>query len=124
MTNLLQRSFLLTIGAAALTKDMAEAFTDELVQKGQEASGEGKKAVDDYVEKAREEARSFRGAIDRNMKKTLEDVGVPTREQFEELKLKVAQLEHRISLLEKEKLSSSSPTADPEREEQEEAEGE
>ncbi len=100
MANLIERSILLTIGAASLTLDMTEAFAGELMKRGQDTTDESRKAMDELVERARDEARSFRGSIDSSMKKVLQDMGVPSSAKLEEIELKLAQLEHRISLLE------------------------
>jgi polyhydroxyalkanoate synthesis regulator phasin len=100
MANLIERSILLTIGAAALTLDMAESLAGEMVKRGQETSEESRKAMDELLERARGEAMSFRGDIDSGIRNLLSEAGVPSREQLSELELKLAQLEHRISLLE------------------------
>ncbi len=100
MNELLQRSILLTIGAAALTLEMTESLASEMVKRGQETTEESRKAVEEFMDRARDEARSFRGNMDSSLKKTLSDIGVPSREQLAEMELKIAQLEHRLSLLE------------------------
>lgn len=100
MTSMLERSILMTIGAAALTKDVADAITNEFVLKGREITGEGREAVDDLVGRAREEAGAVKGKLDDSLKRTFHDLGLATSEHVEELELKVAQLEHRLSLLE------------------------
>lgn len=100
MTSLLERSILMTIGAAAITRDMAEALTNGFVHKGEEAAAEGRQAVDELVGKAREEARGVRGKIDDNLRRTFTDLGLADSGRLEELELKMAQLEHRLSLLE------------------------
>lgn len=100
MNNLLERSFFLTLGAAALTKEVAEGVVSELVKRGQITSDEGRKTVDEVVEQAKNETRGLRTRIDEAMQRNLQDLGLAPREQVEDLQLKIAQLEHRISLLE------------------------
>ncbi len=100
MSNLLERSILMTLGAASLTRDMAEAAIGDFINRGQEARGEGREAVNELVGKARDETRAARGRIDASLQRTFRDMGLATGEQLEELELKLAQLEHRISLLE------------------------
>lgn len=101
MNKLLERSILLTVGAAALTLDMTEALAGMLAGRGQETTEEGRRAVDELLDKARGEALSFRGGLESSLKKALSDAGMPSREQLEEMELKIAQLEHRLALLEK-----------------------
>lgn len=100
MNDLLQRSILLTIGAAALTLDMTESLASDMIRRGQETTDEGRKAVDEFMERARDEVRHFRGNVDSSLQNTLRDIGIPSKEKIMEMELKIAQLEHRLSLLE------------------------
>ena len=100
MTNLLERSILMTLGAAMLTRERAESLAENLAQKGDETTALGREAVDEVVGKAKEEARSLRGRFDDTLQRNFREMGLAPSAGIEELKLKVAQLEHRISLLE------------------------
>jgi len=109
MANVFERSILMTLGAAMLTKEMAESLADNLSQKGEETTTLGREAVDEVVDKAKEEARSLRGRFDDTIQRNFRELGLAPNIEIDELKLKLAQLEHRISLLEAE-----SPKARPE----------
>lgn len=100
MANMLERSILMTLGAAMLTKEMAESLADSLAQRGGETTALGREAVDEAVDKAKEEARSLRGRFDDTLQRNFRELGLAPSTEIEELKLKVAQLEHRIKLLE------------------------
>lgn len=102
MANMLERSILMTLGAAMLTKEMADSLADSLSQKGEETTALGREAVDEVVDKAKDEARSLRGRFDDTIQRNFRDLGLANGSEIEELKLKMAQLEHRISLLEAE----------------------
>ncbi|MHB9111264.1 MAG: phasin family protein [Thermoleophilia bacterium] len=108
MANLLERSILMTLGAAMLTKEMAESLADSLAQKGGETTALGREAVDEAVDKAKEEARTLRDRFDDTIQRNFRELGLAPSTEIEELKLKVAQLEHRISLLE-----ADSPKSQP-----------
>ncbi|MBE0428896.1 MAG: hypothetical protein IBX61_03380 [Thermoleophilia bacterium] len=108
MTNLFERSFLIALGAAALTREMAADIVDELANKGDVASAEGRKMVEDTIEQAKVEARGMKTRFDEGLKRSFTDMGLATSDQIEELTLKLAQIEHRLSLLE-----ASAPTAAP-----------
>lgn len=112
MANMLERSILMTLGAAMLTKEMAESLAESLAQKGGETTTLGREAVDEAVDKAKEEARSLRGRFDDTIQRNFRELGLAPSTEIEELKLKVAQLEHRIRLLE-----ADSPAAPDEPEE-------
>jgi len=100
MSNLFERSILMTLGAAMLTKEMAESLAGNLSQKGEDTTALGREAIDEAVEKARTEARSLRGRFDDTLQRNFRDLGLAPKTEVEELKLKMAQLEHRIALLE------------------------
>jgi len=100
MANMFERSILMTLGAAMLTREMAESLADSLAQKGEETTTLGREAVDEAVDKAKEEARSLRGRFDDTIQRNFRELGLAPSTEIEELKLKVAQLEHRLSLLE------------------------
>lgn len=100
MANMLERSILMTLGAAMLTKELAESLADSLAQKGGETTSLGREAVDEAVDKAKDEARSLRGRFDDTIQRNFRELGLAPSTEIEELKLKMAQLEHRISLLE------------------------
>jgi len=102
MSNLFERSFLMALGAAVLTKEMAESMGKELLGKGEGATSEGRKLIDESVAQAKEQTRTLRTHFDETLQSNFHEMGLVTGDQVEELKLKIAQLEHRIGLLEAE----------------------
>lgn len=112
MSNLLEQGILMTLGAAAITREAAESVIGELVKRGQMTSEEGRQAVDEVIDKTRGEARSLRSRFDETLQKNFKEMGLAPKQQMEDLQLKVAQLEHRISLLE----SARNPEAGPDAE--------
>lgn len=100
MSNLLENGFLMTLGAAAITREVAESIVGELVKHGQMTSDEGRQAVDEVIDKTKGEARSLRNRFDKTLQNSFQDLGLAPKQQMEDLQLKVAQLEHRINLLE------------------------
>ncbi|MHB9054195.1 MAG: phasin family protein [Thermoleophilia bacterium] len=114
MSNPLERSILMALGAAAITREMAESIAGNLAQKGEETTALGREAVDEAVEMAKDETRSLRVRFDDTLQRNFRELGLALNTEVDELKLKVAQLEHRISLLE---AQSEAPAAEPEKEE-------
>lgn len=100
MANFLERSVLMTIGVAAAMREVADALTDELVERGAATTEEGRAAFDEAVDKAKGEARSLRGRFDSQLKRGYRDMGIATSERLDDMQLKIAQLEHRLALLE------------------------
>lgn len=97
MASFLQRGLLVTLGAAALTR---EKFTRQFQRlEGSEAE-EGRQKVDELVGKARHRTRLMKSRVDGTLQRALREVGLASDRSNEEQELKIAQLEHRISLLE------------------------
>jgi polyhydroxyalkanoate synthesis regulator phasin len=100
MSNLFERSIFLSIGVAAVAKELADTLTEELVKRGATTTEEGRQAFEEVVDKAKGEASTMRGKFDSKIQRGYRDMGVATSEQVDEMQLKIAQLEHRMTLLE------------------------
>lgn len=100
MANLFERSILLTIGVAAVAREVAESLAGDLVKIGEATTEDGRQAVNDTVEKAKEEARTLRSRFDSQVKRGYSDMGIASNDRLDEMQLKIAQLEHRVALLE------------------------
>jgi polyhydroxyalkanoate synthesis regulator phasin len=98
--DLIERTFLIGVGAAAFTKDRVQELVDEFVKRGELSGDEGREMIDRLVSRSRDEARSAARRADSSLQGALRDFGVATRREVEDLELRVRQLEHRIALLE------------------------
>ena len=102
----LEQAVLLSIGAASLTRERAEAAVAELVRKGQIGGDEGKAVVNRLMARVRGDgasspASSLMGRLEGGVQGVLREFGVVTRAELEDVQLRLMELEHRISLLEK-----------------------
>ncbi len=100
LKDLIERTFLAGMGAAALTKDRIQDLVEDLVSKGQMNAEEGREVVDRIVTRSREEARSILKKADSSLHDAYRGLGLGSKEELEELALRVDQLEHRVRLLE------------------------
>jgi polyhydroxyalkanoate synthesis regulator phasin len=98
--DLVERTFLAGMGAAALTKDRIEELVEELVNRGQINTDEGREVLDRLVTRSREEARSVLKKADSSLHGAYRELGLSSKRELEELTLRVQQLEHRVQLLE------------------------
>ncbi len=98
--DLIERAFLVGMGAAALTKDRVQSIADELVHRGQLSGEEGKDMVEKLVARSREEARSALQKADSSMQGTYRNLGLVTKREAEDVEFRLRQLEHRVQLLE------------------------
>lgn len=97
---LIERTFLVGVGAAAFTKDRVQELVGEFVRRGELSTEEGRDMVDRLVARSRDEARTVVKKADTSLKGALHDLGLATRRELEELEMRVKQLEHRLALLE------------------------
>jgi polyhydroxyalkanoate synthesis regulator phasin len=98
--DLVERAFLLGVGAAALTKDRVQDLVEELVRRGQLSGEEGREVADKLVARSREEARAAAKKADLSLQGAYREIGLVTRREFEDIEFRLRQLEHRVQLLE------------------------
>ena len=94
--------FLAGVGAFALTKERSEELVDELVDRGKVSREEARSIVDDVVGRWRGEALRVGERASSTFSGLFRELGLVTRREYEELELRLAQLEHRLRLVEKE----------------------
>ena len=100
----MEQAVLVSIGAAALTRERAESAVNELVRKGQMGSDEGKQVVERLMSRVRGEgapASGLVGRIEGGLQGVLRELGLVTHAELEDVQLRLMELEHRISLLER-----------------------
>ena len=91
---------LAALGAVALTADRADALADELASRGSTRRDEVRTAIDDMALRWRGEATRVTERGGAALEGLLQQLGLVTRAEFEELELRLAQLEHRLKLVE------------------------
>jgi polyhydroxyalkanoate synthesis regulator phasin len=98
--DLIERTFLIGVGAAAYTKDRVQELVDEFVRRGELSSDEGRDMIDKVVARSRDEARSAVKRADSSLQGALHDFGITSRRDVDDLEMRMRQLEHRIARLE------------------------
>jgi polyhydroxyalkanoate synthesis regulator phasin len=109
LTDIIERTLLVGIGAAALTKDRVQAVVDDLVRRGQLTRDEGREVVDDLSNRSRDEVRSARQRVDSSLQTAYREIGLVARKELEDLDFRLRQVEHRLELLER-KAESEPPS--------------
>jgi polyhydroxyalkanoate synthesis regulator phasin len=99
--DVIQRTLMLGIGAAALTVDRVQAVTDEFVRRGQLTADEGRDMVEDLTNSSRRQTRTVMRRLDTSMQGTYRELGLATRQELEDLDFRLRQVEHRLGLLER-----------------------
>ena len=93
MTNLLEKTLLTALGAATLSQKKAEELIQELRQKFNVTEEEGKAFLGKVQDMAKQNQEKLENLAHEEVAKACERLGVVTRDEFDKLKKKVAQLE-------------------------------
>jgi polyhydroxyalkanoate synthesis regulator phasin len=93
--------FLAGVGVVALTKDRTEELVDELAGRGKVSRDEARDLVDEIVGRWRNEALRVSERAGSTFSGLFKELGLVTRSDYDELELRLAQLEHRLRLVEK-----------------------
>jgi polyhydroxyalkanoate synthesis regulator phasin len=93
---------LAAVGAVALTGDRIEELVDELARRGGMRRDEARELVGDLTTRWRGDAQRVGERAGLTLAGAFRELGLVTRREWEELELRLAQVEHRLRLLEKE----------------------
>ncbi|MBN1523755.1 MAG: phasin family protein [Spirochaetales bacterium] len=96
MLDVIKKGVLLGLGAITLTKEKAEEFADELIKKGGAAQDKKNEIVNDLLKKAQTLESDIEKKIGEQVRKTLTNMGVPTKEDFEELKTEIKKISSKL----------------------------
>lgn len=106
----LEQAILLSVGAASLTRDRVEQIVGELVAQGRVSAEDGRVIMDRLITRVVDPQRptpsGLIGHLEESLRNALSDAGVVTRNEVEDLRVHVAELDHRLRLLE----GSAEPT--------------
>jgi polyhydroxyalkanoate synthesis regulator phasin len=100
LRDLAEKLVLAGVGAVALTAERADALADELAARGGLGREEARSVVEELVGRWRNEGVRLGERTGAGMAGLFRELGLVTRDELEELELRIAQLEHRLRLLE------------------------
>ena len=95
-----RRLLLALVGAVALTAERADELADALAAKGGMSRDEVRRWIDEATMRWRGDAMRVGEKAGSTVNGVLRELGLVTRDEWDELELRVAQLEHRIRLVE------------------------
>jgi len=88
------------VGAVALTAERADELADLLAARGGMSRDEVRRWIDEATTRWRGDAVRVGEKAGSTVNGVLRELGLVTREDWDELELRVAQLEHRLRLVE------------------------
>ena len=96
----LERLALAAIGAVALTAERLDELAGDLSERGGMRRDEARQLLEDAMTRWRGDATRFGERASESLAGVLRQLGLVTREELDELELRVSQLEHRLRLVE------------------------
>ena len=115
LRELLAEALFAGVGAAALTKDRIDDLVDELTARGQMTRDDARDVVDDVTGRWRGDALRMSERASTSLAGVLRELGLVTRREWEELELRLSQIEHRVRLLESEQRKPTELSEPPRR---------
>jgi polyhydroxyalkanoate synthesis regulator phasin len=97
---LAERIAFAAVGAVALTAERAEVLADELADRGHVRRDEARALIDDVTARWRGDATRLGEQAGATLDSLFRQLGLVTHEELEDLELRIAQLEHRLRLIE------------------------
>jgi polyhydroxyalkanoate synthesis regulator phasin len=110
LRELVERLLLAGVGAVSLTAERAEVLAEELAEKGGLRQEEARSLVEDATARWRGEAGRVGERASVALESLFAELGLVTKNDYEELELRIAQLEHRLRLLEDARASLTAPS--------------
>lgn len=100
LRELVERIALTAVGAVALTAERADALAEELADRGIARREEARALIDDVSSRWRGDATRLGEKAGSTLDVLFREFGLATKDDLEDLELRLAQLELRLSLLE------------------------
>lgn len=98
MLELLKKTYLMGLGLTTVTREKLEEIVDELIKRGEIAEQDRTHVLQDLLDKAREQQQRLGQTIRENVRKVVQELGLPTRTQFQELERRVKALEDKLGV--------------------------
>ena len=108
---LVERLALAGVGAVSLSADRADQLARDLADRGDLRRDEVRQAIEDAMVRWRGDATRLTERAGASLQSLFDQLGLVSREAYDELELRVAQLEHRLRLAERELERLSGPAA-------------
>ena len=100
LADALEKVGLAAVGAVAMTAERADALADELARTGGIRREEARELIEQTAHRWRGEALRLSERAGAGLEGFFQQLGLVSRSEVEDLELQVAQLEHRLRLVE------------------------
>jgi polyhydroxyalkanoate synthesis regulator phasin len=107
--DVLKRIALAALGAVALTAERADELAESLARRGGVSKEDARARIDEATSRWRGDAMRVGERAGATLQGALRELGLVTRDEWDDLELRVAQLEHRLRLVERQPREVPSP---------------
>lgn len=97
--DLMRKSLLFGMGAMSITRDKAEDLVNEIARRGRMSREEARGLVDEMVERGEKQRFELNRTIREQVRRTIDDMGLASREDVHELLHRVEALETHVAEL-------------------------
>lgn len=94
---MMRKAFLLGLGAMSITREKAERYYNEMIEKGNMSKEEARQFVEEAIKKGEEERQELKSFIKEEVGDFKKDFTVVSRSEFEALEARVKELEQKLS---------------------------
>ena len=96
MKDYFERLILMSLGLITITKEKAEKFADELVEKGKIKREDVPEFIKNILQSAEKGREKMREVIQEEIKKSLDLLNLPTKKEISEIKKKLDEIDKKI----------------------------
>jgi len=96
MKDFFERLILIGLGLMAVTKEKAEKFADELVEKGKIKREDVPQLIENILQSAERGREKVREVIQEEIKNSLDVLNLPTKKEINEIKKKLEEIDKKI----------------------------
>ena len=96
----IKQLLLVGVGTTSLVAERLREVSEQWVKEGKIDSEKAQAFVDEMVERMRSEQGNFEGQMERQLRRLLEDLGVPRQSEMDELRGRIDRLERQVRDLE------------------------
>lgn len=97
LVSLIEKAFLMGLGAAAVTRDKVNELADDLVERGRISQTDAKKMSDWITDRASEQQHAVTETVSRETERAMKTVGVATSKDIEDLRAQILELKTMIA---------------------------
>ena len=96
MNDVLKKGFLLGLGAAVTSKEKFESKVKQLVDKNELTQEQAKAVLQQFIEKDEAKKGEWQAQQYEQMKKFAQEIGLATKEDINELRARITELESKL----------------------------